>query len=255
MLKSLLDISVSIFALTGDAEKEITSEEEADKIVLTVKEKEREEREEKKESTKERKEEKEEKEKEFSLCGKEIPDKFDSNVENKAPKVNTTSSLKSTGSYRFLQSEEDAKRSLTQAMEAPAIKKRMSDDIHKWKPQDFVTYYQRKYKETVPDKNAPVQPGRDHKHMKDLMEAVSDAEDIKEVIDFVFENWKVISEEYDFKGFPTIGLLFSWFATFQSMMHKGKPRSKHFVHRRSDYDFNLPKGIVRRPKNVNKGND
>ena len=247
MLKNLLDIQVSLFALTGD--RITTQTATPDKNVLTAQEKEREEEKEEKKVTQRKEEREEEKERELEPSGSSeiasISNK--SSKQEKLARLNNASTLKQSSRYGG-----DEARTLTEAMREPKPKRVRPHDVHQWKTVDFEKYFKEKYKE-LSGKALNVNFQKERSLIKKMLERTSDIEEIRDVIDFVFENWKVIAKKNDFQQFPTISLVFSqWFGTFQAMMHAGKPKSKHFIDRRSDYDFKMPKGIVRRPKNVGK---
>lgn len=251
MLKSLLDINVSLFSLTG--EKAVKCEaysETPDKNVLSLQEKEkekkREEREEEKKVIQRKEEEKEERkkerEKELALCASEIPYKSDKTEKDKKSKVKTSSNLKNSGAYNFMAGDE--KPSLTQAMKEPKIKKSRPSDIHQWGTLDFESYFKERYKKLT-GKNLSINFAKERTLIKKMIKRTTDIEEVKDVVDYVFDNWRLISKKFGFDDqFPTISLVFSqWFGTFLTMMHKGKPKANHFIDKRSDFQYKMPEGI------------
>ena len=230
MLKGLLDISVSVFSVIGDKNVPIPKEKENE-----------EEKEEKK--VIQRKEEREE-EKEKEICGEAAHENISTShftkKEAMLAKIDSDSSLSKKSPYGFMQQDED--RSLTEAMAEPKPQPRLPKDVHRWKTTHFEKYFADRYKKLAGNA-MPVQFAKDRTVIKRMMERIADIEEIKDVIDYVFDNWEVVSQKKDLTdGYPTINLVFSrWFGTFQSMMHKGKPRSNKFADNRADYEFELPK--------------
>ena len=231
MLKTLLDIHVSAFSVTSDKNTI------GDKNVTILKEEEKEkEKEKKKSNIKEKEKERKEREEETSGdAGNEIS--LLSEREERQAKLNG-SKIK-YGPYSFLA---DEKRNLTEAMAEPKRKERIPKDVHQWKSPHFEAYFSQRYHQLV-GKEMPVQFAQNRTLIKRMIERVADIEEIKGVIDFVFDNWEAVASLKGLDdGYPTVTLVFSrWFGTFQAMMHKGTPRSKKFSDNRADYEFKLTK--------------
>lgn len=255
LLNTLLDVQVSDFNVISamaicdentTRDKNVTNQQ---------KEKREEEKEEKKviQRKEEREEEKKEKLEPHGSSDKAYNSSL-SEKDQKLARLSTGSTLKHSSKYGYM---EDEKRSLTEAMKEPKPKRERPKDVHSWETVDFETYFKHRYHE-LSGKKLNINFAKERKLIKNMLERTSDIEEIRDVIDFVFDNWKAIAKKNDFQQFPTISLVFSqWFGTFQAMMHAGKPKSKHFIDRRSDYDYSMPKGLVRRPgdarKSVNQG--
>lgn len=251
LLKKLLDVQVSDFNVIAPLEisdKNPTS----DKNVTSPTEKEREEEKEEKKVIQRKEEREEEKEREIaaSAATHSSDDSKMTSKEKRLAKLSADSSLKRSSKYGFM---EDETKSLTKAMEKPFVKPSIPKDVHKWKTTDFESYFARRYKKLT-GKDLMINFAKDRKLIENMIERTSDIEEIKNVIDFVFDNWSDIEKKYNLQKFPNIGFVFSqWFGTLQTTMHAGVPKSRHFIDRRSDYgEYKVPKGLVRRPKNARK---
>lgn len=132
-----------------------------------------------------------------------------------------------------------AEKTLIRRSKSATRSKDVPKDLSRWSPKHFRMHFGVRYKQLSGEKMIR-QPKKSNILIANVMKKGINKKELKEVIDFVFDEWSEIKKRLKIEsGFPSIGFVFSgYFETLLNMKRAGF--SAHsFKDVRSDFDFDL----------------
>lgn len=227
-LKTLLSVKVSILDVTPIKSDGHKHKEEIRPIKNDgyEQEKEKEKKEERKERTKEKKEEIKEKEREVGGETAHIPSHL-----NPMERRQYILDLKRRKN-KARETLKDTPKTVTSAQKLPK-------SVSKWTTTHFERYFAKRYHE-LSGKELPKQFEKNRTLLKKTLERGIDRIEMKEVIDFVFDEWEELQKRLKLEeGLPSIGFVFSgYFDRLLNLKRAGFSAHK-FKDLRSDFEFDL----------------